>query len=75
MRSFRIDNTDHIFDVNKKQDAHDQVDIVCPSSSSSSSSLSANPDAAGIEGNNNNETSNSQERYIIYSVSITFHLT
>lgn len=75
MRSFRIDNTDHIFDVNKKQDAHDQVDIVCPSptsTSSSASSLSANSDTAGRE-SNNNETLNSQERYIIYSVSITFH--
>jgi len=64
---FRIDNTDHIFDVNKKPNDHDQVDLVCPQQVSSS---------PGSEGalNRSSSSSNAQpadhsERYVIYSVS------
>lgn len=69
---FRIDNTDHIFDVNKKQHDHDQVDLVCPQAqqqvaTAGQDSSDSNNKSGPV---NNNEPTTQQERYIIYSVSI-----
>jgi len=75
--SFRIDNTDHIFDVNKKQNDHDQVDLVCPQQqqqqqpntmvdAQNRTTLAQTQTGGGGNG------SGSQERYVIYSVSVTF---
>lgn len=59
---FRIDNTDHIFDVNKKLHDHDQVDLVCPQASAGHEQQPANRSAGELA---------QAERYIIYSVSFS----
>lgn len=69
---FRIDNTDHIFDVNKNAQMfdYDQVDIVCPQPPRQSISPNGTPtdqqQQQQQQANNNEQQS---ERYIIYNVS------
>uniref|UniRef100_A0A6G1SJV5 Ephrin-A1 n=1 Tax=Aceria tosichella TaxID=561515 RepID=A0A6G1SJV5_9ACAR len=69
---FRIDNTDHIFDVNKKQHDHDQVDLVCPQAQLQQQQQVAPQQADSnktITGTNEQPQQAQLERYIIYSVS------